>query len=179
MIEKTFLEIGSGDFDTLEYLSDIGWKGIVVEPVQKYFNNLQRKSNVYYFNAAIDWTQGEREMFIASEETVNETDYTRGMSSFYPRDSRLTEKITVKTITLEDVFRMANVQTIDFLKIDTEGYDAEIVKMFPFDRFKPTHLKIEKEHLSFEDLQSTLRLLVSYGYHCEYTERDIFGFLVE
>jgi hypothetical protein len=81
-------------------------------------------------------------------------------------------------VTLEDVFRITNVQSIDFLKVDTEGFDAEIIKMFPFNRFKPLHLKIEKEHLSSEDLQSTLILLSENGYHCEYTERDIFGFLV-
>jgi FkbM family methyltransferase len=178
MSQKTFLEIGSGDFDTLEYLSDIGWKGIVVEPIPKYFQNLRKRDNVYYLNAAVDWVKGEREMYVASEETVKDTNYTRGMSSFYARDHRLTEKVMVKTVTLEDLFRITNVQSIDFLKVDTEGFDAEIVRMFPFNKFKPLHLKIEKEHLSYEDLQSTLTLLSENGYHCEYTERDIFGFLV-
>jgi FkbM family methyltransferase len=178
MSQKTFLEIGSGDFDTLEYLSDIGLKGIVVEPIPKYFKNLRKRDNVYYLNAAVDWVKGKREMYVASEETVKDTDYTRGMSSFYARDPRLTEKIMVNTLTIEDVFRITNVESIDFLKVDTEGFDAEIVKMFPFDRFKPLHLKVEKEHLSSEDLQSTLILLSENGYHCEYTERDIFGFLV-
>jgi hypothetical protein len=37
---KTFLEIGTCDFDTLNFLSDAGWRGVMVEPVKKYLNNV-------------------------------------------------------------------------------------------------------------------------------------------
>lgn len=175
---KTFLEIGSGDFETLDYLTDFGWSGIIIEPIPKYFHNLPKRSNIHYLNIAIDWTDGYRTMYTAPEETVLTTNYTRGMSSFYQRDERLTQEIEVQTRTLESVLDEFDFKTIDFLKVDTEGFDAEIIKMFPFTRYRPTHLKVEKEHLSLEDLSSTISILSENGYHCEWTERDIFGFLV-
>lgn len=175
---KTFLEIGSGDFETLDYLSDLGWSGIIIEPIPKYFDNLIKRPNIHYLNVAVDWTDGVRIMYTANEETVSETDYTRGMSSFFQRDKRLSQEITVQTRTLESILDEFNFETIDFLKVDTEGYDAEIIKMFPFSKYRPTHLKVEKEHLSLKDLSSTVRILSENGYHCEWTERDIFGFLV-
>lgn len=177
-MSKTFLEIGSGDFETLEYLADLGWNGIIIEPIPKYFNNLKFHPNVHYINSAIDWVSGTRKMYVASEKNVSELDYTRGMSSFFPRHEKLDEVIEVNTTTITEVLDRYNFETIDFLKIDTEGYDAEVVKMFPFQRYKPSYLKIEKEHLSHEDLTSTIELLVQNGYHSEWTERDIFGFLV-
>jgi len=54
----------------------------------------------------------------------------------------------------------------------------EIIKMFPFEVCKPDFVKVEKKHLSHEDLRDTISRLVSNGYHCKWTERDIFAFRV-
>lgn len=178
---KTFLEIGTCDFQTLGYLGDLGWKGVMIEPIPKYYQSLTSQSthpNIYYINAAIDWEEGERTMYMASEEQIQKLPYSVGMSSFFPKPDILSEEITVKTLTLEKVFEMCGVDRVDFLKIDAEGYDAQIIKMFPFDRFKPNHIKVEKEHMDDVELAGTLRILSLNGYHCEWTERDIFAFLV-
>ena len=70
---KRFLEIGSCDFETLSYLADLGWNGIMIEPIPKYFENLVSSSthpNIYYINAAIDWNDGKRIMYMASKENI-------------------------------------------------------------------------------------------------------------
>jgi FkbM family methyltransferase len=178
---KTFLEIGTCDFQTLGYLTDLGWKGIMIEPIPKYYQSLTSQSlhpNCYYINAAIDWKEGERKMYMASDEQIQKLPYSVGMSSFFPKPDILSEEIMVKTLTLDKVFNICNVERVDFLKIDAEGYDYEIIKMFPFDKFKPTHVKVEKEHMDDVMLADTLTILSSNGYHCEWTERDIFAFLV-
>ena len=181
MSMKTFLEIGSCDFETLSYLADLGWNGIMIEPIPKYFENLVSSSthpNIYYINAAIDWNDGKRIMYMASKENIEKLPYSVGMSSFFPKPDILSEEIVVKTLTLDRVFEMCNVQSVEFLKIDTEGYDHEIIKMFPFDRFKPDYIKLEKEHMTDVQLNETIKRLSSNGYHCEWTERDIFAFRV-
>jgi FkbM family methyltransferase len=178
---KTFLEIGSCDFETLSYLADLGWNGIMIEPIPKYFENLVSASthpNIYYINAAIDWNDGERIMYVASKENIEKLPYAVGMSSFFPKPDKLSEKITVKTLSLKNVFEMCGVEHIDFLKIDTEGYDCEIIKMFPFETCKPDFVKVEKEHMSEDQLRETITRLSTHGYHCEWTERDIFAFRV-
>jgi hypothetical protein len=115
---------------------------------------------------------------MASEQQIEKVWYTAGMSSFFPKPDILSEEVIVKTLTLEKVFNMCGVDRVDFLKIDAEGYDSEIVKMFPFDRFKPLHIKVEKEHMDQNQLDETLNILHSHGYHCEWTLHDIFAFLV-
>lgn len=178
---KTFLEIGSCDFDTLGYLADLGWKGVMIEPIPKYYFSLtggNLNSNIHYLNVAVDWTEGERVMYMASQEKVDEVGYTSGMSSFFPNPEVLSEEVIVKTLTINRVFEICGIEHVDFLKIDTEGYDAEIVKMFPFEWCKPDFVKVEKEHLSLDDLSDTISRLSNNGYHCEWTERDIFAFRV-
>lgn len=178
---KTFLEIGTCDFETLAYLAELGWRGIMVEPIPKYYQNLVNgplHRNIYYLNAAVDWQEGERVMYTADEETIKKIPYSVGMSSFFPKPDILSQEIVVKTLTLDRVFEMCNVQSVEFLKIDTEGYDHEIIKMFPFDRFKPDHIKLEKEHMTDVQLDETIKRLSTNGYHCEWTERDIFAFRV-
>lgn len=178
---KTFVEIGSCDFETLSYLAELGWKGVMVEPIPKYYQNLVTgplHKNIYYINAAVDWHDGERTMFTADEETIQKIPYTVGMSSFFPKPDILTDEVLVKTLTLDKIFEMCNVQSVEFLKIDAEGYDSEIIKMFPFDRFQPNYIKLEKEHMTEDQLSETITLLSTNGYHVEWTERDIFAFRV-
>jgi hypothetical protein len=117
-------------------------------------------------------------MYTADEETIKKIPYSVGMSSFFPKPDILSQEIIVKTLTLDRVFEMCNVQSVEFLKIDTEGYDHEIIKMFPFERFQPEFIKLEKEHMTDDQLGETIKRLSSYGYHCEWTERDIFAFKV-
>jgi FkbM family methyltransferase len=115
---------------------------------------------------------------MASEDQIKKVPYSVGMSSFFPNPDILSEELIVKTLTLEKVFDLCKVDRVDFLKIDAEGYDSEIIKMFPFDRFRPQNIKVEREHMDQNQLDGTLDILHSHGYHCEWTLHDIYAFLV-
>lgn len=170
---KTFVEIGSCDFDTLAYLSDYGWRGVIVEPHPTYFQNIPLKDNVHYINAAVDWVDGIRKMWTAPEDVVVEDSDYKGMSTFLEEGNpSLTKIITVPTICFDTLFKMTDVTDIDYLKIDVEGYDYEILKMFPWDRYRPKNVKFESEHL--ED-DSALQLLKNMGYHCEVDEHNTYA----
>ena len=170
---KTFVEIGSCDFDTLNYLSDKGWRGVIVEPIKKYLDNIPQKPNVQYLNYAIDVTNGTREMKIASDEVV-ESDYTKsGMSSFVREDDSLTESVLVNTITFDDLISFCGITQIDYLKIDVEGYDWVLIKNFPFDKIKPAFIQVEWEHVDSEEMS---RYIASQGYHVNYDRTDIYAY---
>jgi hypothetical protein len=53
---------------------------------------------------------------------------------------------------------------LDYLQIDTEGFDDEIIKMIDFSQVKPKLIKFESVHLSLEKKLSTVDLLKSQGY---------------
>jgi hypothetical protein len=54
---------------------------------------------------------------------------------------------------------------LDYLQIDTEGFDYEILKMIDFSIIKPKLIKFESVNLSISDKQSANLLLVCNGYY--------------
>jgi hypothetical protein len=50
---------------------------------------------------------------------------------------------TVPARTLESIFNENNINHIDFLSLDAEGYEYEILKGINFNRYRPKHILIE------------------------------------
>lgn len=172
---KIFIEIGACDYDTLNHLSDEGWQGIIVEPIKKYLNRIERKPNVFYENAAIDWNVGYRTMYMASQEKIDEVSYYKGKSSFLPPDQfdkEVNIPIVVRTMSYPLLLHHYSVNYIDYLKIDTEGYDYEILKMAMIHPVKPKKIKMEIEHLTLF-LDEIKSLLEQNGYIWEHTPYDL------
>lgn len=168
---KTFLEVGSCYFDTLNYLSDYGWRGVIVEPIKKHLNKLEQKPNVHYINAGVDVVNGTREIKMASDEWVERDSDFAGMSSFVSENPTLTERLLVNTITFEDIFNLTGITQIDYLKIDAEGYDGYLLLNYPYHIIKPKFIQFESKHKNVGSNTEALDMLKSIGYHCE-TDAD-------
>jgi hypothetical protein len=76
--------------------------------------------------------------------------WTRGISSFdkdhhkrsgTPSEVMIEEMVPCRT--LDEVLEEHGVRNVDVLVIDTEGYDAEILRGFDFRRFKPKIIRFE------------------------------------
>jgi hypothetical protein len=74
------------------------------------------------------------------------------------------EAETVKTYTFETVLSKHGVSRIDLLQIDTEGFDYEVLKMANLNKFKPTLINYEHEHLGDQDQFECWRDLRALGY---------------
>lgn len=180
MENKYFIEIGSCDFNTLNEFADHGWKGCIIDPMSEYLNNLEIKNGVNYVHAGIDSIDGERKIYFASNETVNNDKDFAGMSTFLTEEERkygnniLTKSKTIKTITFKTLIKKYNIKKIDFLKIDTEGYDFEILKMFPWNKteLKPNLIKVESKHLDSKKMKTFLN---SKGYNVYCETEDIYA----
>jgi len=57
-----------------------------------------------------------------------------------------------------------SVRAIDVLQLDAEGFDAQLLGWFPFDRVRPGVVHYEIEHMSAEDLAKTRARLTGLGY---------------
>jgi hypothetical protein len=68
----------------------------------------------------------------------------------------------VECVTLEQL--LDGVGHIDLLQIDVEGYDAEIVRMFDFERRRPSIVRFEHVHLSSDVHDAAIERLLAYGY---------------
>lgn len=69
----------------------------------------------------------------------------------------------VQCITFDDLLHRHQIQRIDFLQIDAEGYDYEIIRTIDFDRVRPTIINYERGLLQ-ETEPRCRRLLLRQDY---------------
>lgn len=146
MIDYDFVEIGTSDFDTLIKNATDETIGLSVEPIQEYLNNLPNKQNVTKVCAAIsiDGTSNDAQIYYIPPSVIEENHYhtfLRGcnkIGEYHPHQlnhpsikndlSKLVKRDTIKQITVPQLYEDYNIHKIKFLKIDTEGYDCDILQ---------------------------------------------------
>ena len=138
-----FIEIGTSDFRTLIENPSSG-KGISVEPLKYYLDKLPNNPNVIKSNYAMSNFEGEIQIFWVTPENIqkyNLPPWVRGCNSVnkpHPTVKNLLKEnydkvVTidrVKCITWESFINLYDVETIDYLKIDTEGHDGIILEEY-------------------------------------------------
>lgn len=164
-----FVEFGACDglhfSNTLHLEKDLGWRGILVEPNKSYFRSLKKNRNVALDDRAV-WT--ETGLYIDFTEVS-----AGGLSGFTKsfRSSESLQKRTkigaisykVKTISLNDLLESYKCPyRFDFLSIDTEGSELEILKKFDFYKYSPKIIVIE--FYGSEEARFIHEFVTSFGY---------------
>lgn len=142
--------------------SNISWKGLAIEPVPYYFkqleNNLQNKS-IIPVNVAIDTNDGIKEMYAANSNKIKQDNlphWLNGCSTFtknehvdeYPQAFDI---IKVETISVKTLLEKHNIIDINYIQIDTEGFDWIIFKEFINLNKYPRIFKLEHSMLSRQE----------------------------
>jgi len=185
---KTFIEIGTCDFDTCKPLADRGWKGLMIEPnplaYERMVKFMKEYSNITTLDYAVSDYDGTIKIGISKQDYPDRA--IRGMSSIvdenhkggrifeyelWSREEYLSEVIEVNCKRLDTVLLENNIEEIDFLKMDMEGHEMNLLEDYSW-RIKPTFIKIEHKHI--DDIKA-VQILQSNGY-MTWTERDdIYG----
>ena len=120
-----------------------GWSGINIEPMSSYWNKLvQDRPRDINLNVLVGATQGEVPFF----EIEGSGLYT--MKTPPPSDALhslgFTGASSVKPMTtLKHIVAKYGFETIDFLKIDVEGAEKEVLQGADFSTFRPKIVLIE------------------------------------
>ena len=129
----TFVSIGANDGIFVDEvfqskLLNQNWNCFFIEPVKETFDKLVKNyethfpgNNFTYENYAIHTESGDG--FVVT----NKVDDSRGMCSFMRDENEWTERIPVKKETFSHFIEKNAISRIDFLKIDCEGMDYEII----------------------------------------------------
>jgi FkbM family methyltransferase len=144
---------------------------VLIEPVRDYFERLRQNyvgiPFVHFVNAAVTEAEGRRALYridvdptkfgypewlaqlsSLKEDRVGEIWDRCEKNSEYKEflwEHRVEE--TVDCIPFARVLASHDIQNLDFLQIDAEGYDYEILRSIDFSIFKPTYVNYERELL--------------------------------
>lgn len=177
------LQIGAMDgktFDPIyEYITRFNWGGLLVEPIAEQFEKLKQtyvdRDNINFANTAIAENQGTTIMYRLPAELLAKEDTPKwgvGTSSFYKDRNALTFdevkdhiiETQVPCTTLQALLSQHNVERIDLLQIDTEGYDYHVLKQFDFERYKPFVVHMEIVNLPKSEQGACKQILDKHGY---------------
>jgi hypothetical protein len=74
------------------------------------------------------------------------------------------DSLEIQSISPQTLMNKYGLRKIDWVQIDAEGFDFEIIKMLSIDKLQPKVIVYEKSHLSSHDQQACLSLLHGNNY---------------
>lgn len=156
--------------------SNAEWRGILVEPVKEYFEqlkqNYENRPNLIFENVAITESEGTREIVRVSPELIGTEVpvWANGLSTFLPSGGAIASMVgatveeKVECTTFEKLAEKHNIQRIDVLQIDAEGYDYEIFRQIWNAGIRPYLLCIEVVRMTEKDQKDLRGTLLGNGY---------------
>ena len=140
-----FIEIGTSDFDTLIQHCPQNAIGLSIEPLKYYLDRLPNKPNVTKIQAAVSDKEGFLDIYYIPDEIIAVNSlpwWVRGSNSVnHPHlftIQQLGETVynslvkieKVPTITWTKLITDYSIDSVEYLKIDTEGHDHIILNCY-------------------------------------------------
>ena len=142
-----YVDVGAHDGvsfnNTLYFEKNNNWTGINIEPIKSVFDKLviNRSDNIN-LNYAICNNDGETEFYCNTNYTemisgIKDTFHSKHLERLERENKKMgstTEVIKVNTRKLETIFDENKVSHIQYLSIDVEGAEFEVIKSINFDK---------------------------------------------
>jgi len=166
-----FVEIGAHDgiylSNTLLLERKYSWKGILSEPVKSFQTKLKENRNCLIDNRAV---YKESNLKVEFKELVDDKALSGIVHTFLKdnhtkkRNKSLNENYFVDTISLVDLLDFYQApDVIDYISIDTEGSEFDILSTFNFDKYAVNIFTIEHNYIE-EKRNKIYELLTSKNY---------------
>ena len=135
----TFIECGAYDGETasntLSLEREYGWSGYLIEPNPNLYGYVIRKNrNVTSLNACISTDSKEILVnVLAAGQGSKITD--QGAGAF-----------RVPCFTFSSIMSAFKLQSIDYFSLDVEGFELDVLKTIPYDKYDIKTLSVEYAH---------------------------------
>ena len=166
-----FVEFGSTDgvslSNTFLLEKKFFWKGILAEPAKEWQKKLNKNRDVFIEKNCIWHSSNKILTFnqVGELSTIDDFSY----SDMHDKARIKGKRYKVKTISLEDLLDKYNApKIIDYLSIDTEGSEFDILSSFDFEKYK--FRVITCEHNFTSNRQKIYKLLLDKGYKRKYSD---------
>jgi len=172
-----FVEFGATDGVLLSntYLLErrYGWMGICAEPHPEFFAQLRRNRRCHVSDACVAGESGRDVEFILANEYGGIADFAGNDSHAAKRQAfrSLGKVIHMQTTSLDELLTSFRApREIDYLSLDTEGSEYEILSAFPFERWRIHCITVE--HNFSETREPIRKLLETRGYRRQEAQWD-------
>jgi FkbM family methyltransferase len=163
----TIIDVGAFSGGTSKPFVNNGWMSYCFEPnperyqfIESFLESNPNKKNKLILEKCCVGDENKDNL------TFYLSDVSKGISSLTPfHESHQEASFVVSCIRLEDYIQSNNIETVNFLKIDTEGHDLYVLKGFPWNTHRPEAIVCE-----FEDLKTN-------NLNLNYTWKDMANFL--
>ena len=159
---RTMLDVGAHRGTSTRPFAEQGWRVHAFEPDPKnralFERDLTKYSNVTVDPRAVSNVDGHHVTLYTSEESS-------GITSLVAFTDGHAPTVTVETIRLDTFISEESISKIDFLKMDTEGFDLMVLEGFPWSEMRPPVVLCE-----FEDNKTKI---------IGYSTGDMIDFLVD
>ena len=141
-----FIDVGAWHpvFDSVtKYFSMAGWRGINIEPETRAFAELARdRPNEINLRCAAGRTRGTAAFHLLRNRALS-TISPAQLALLPANDRAVEQRVEVEVRTLADICAEFVTGEIDFLKIDAEGAEGDVIVGADWQRFRPRLLVIE------------------------------------
>lgn len=172
-----FVEFGAGDGIVLSntYLLEVGynWSGILAEPCPAFHSALRTNRRAFLSTLCVAKESGARVVFNHTEDPHFSTINTYTSCDGHAEIRQSGNRIEAETITLRDLLQQGNApNNIDYLSLDTEGSELEILSAFDFSEYQIALITVEHNHTP--QLQQIDQLLSQNGFERKFAELSDF-----
>jgi FkbM family methyltransferase len=160
-----FIELGACDgihySNTLFFERKLQWNGICIEPNDNYLEALSKNRRCNISSELVGSYSGQEVDFALDATASSVVDENIGP---FTSKEHIVKKITTTLESVLDRFKAPNI--IDYLSLDVEGQEYNILKTFPFDKYKFRCLTVEHNapHIGPKQQELIRELLEKNGY---------------
>lgn len=171
-----FIEVGAHDgifqSNTLNLEESLGWKGILIEPsLNAYLECIKNRPKSICINLALtSFEQYKKKEFVfgdfnsspMSSVAANRSGFSK-FENFKNYLSGITKKKLrpVSTAPLQLIIDKIGIDKVDFLSLDVEGFEYEVLKGVNFNKCRPKYILIEIREIQKKNI---FDLMLSLNY---------------
>lgn len=145
-----FCDIGGNHpltFNNTRYFEEIGWTGYVFEPLPKMKPLWEEHRKAKLFPFALSDTEGEVFFSVVSDDATFGDMFSHVKGNKKSGYNYKTEEILVQTKILKNVLKENDINYINYMSIDVEGHELNVLKGIDFKSVKIDVLTIENNSI--------------------------------
>lgn len=142
----TYIDVGAADpiiNSVTNHFYQKGWNGVNVEPTSHFFSRLkkQRRKDIN-LNMVVGQTEIEIP-FYESTSVLEWSTFSKEMMELHLKNGARFIEHKIQSITLSSIFSKYINSVVNFLKIDVEGAEAEVLKSNDWKKYRPRIVLVE------------------------------------